>query len=712
MMGGGPTPSPLDGARRWYHRRERSLIVLWLALLLVLNLLPVAWLLANRAWGIEDKLVRGYRWYWHQRYRSAEEAVKKDPAIGLRRMEGLVAELGPTQLRETTGRLRQDALLEIARLELMAGHPKRARRAALEVTGTDPYDWRGWVALGDAQWARKKKGDAVTAYGRALEMNPNIEHAMHRVMQYRADHADWKGVVTAFETYRNAVWSLPARLGFTASWPRFDVSQSIIIPVLADGERHTWRLHPAHPRAVGSFAFRKMAAIDGLSLIPAGPGVVVALHSLRFMPAAGAFDPPPRPILEIADFTSWRAGPGLVSLGGNRWLVRRGDATLRAPIPIPMPSQVARIELDITLSKVVDPAAAGLLRWACHNLGRDDEIKRLLRPVVIVPDPARPGALASAAAAPKAEPHRQLPVAKSETSPAERPAEDRYSIAVAGHLRRGPKDDPPLSPALIAALPEISLSDRALVLTGDVVWEGTPGRWDRFDELLRRPLGIPLFIAPGNHDLFDGKAGAGRRNFVERFGPTWRIEQIGSTLLIVLDTEDPPGDIGPAQTKAVLQNLARLSERPGIRTVVVLLHRVLWFLGEPRYAEVAARANRSSQPGAPGNGDGHRFCELVMPELEQVARTKPVAVIAGDVGTRIPLVYDRRGGLVLIASGNRAQDPPAWWNHYLRLHLGEDRIGIEAVPLGSASLGPVERYTLEFWKTHPGALQPPGKTAP
>ncbi|HHQ49640.1 MAG TPA: hypothetical protein ENK19_12255, partial [Acidobacteria bacterium] len=404
------------------------------------------------------------------------------------------------------------------------------------------------------------------------------------------------------------------------------------------------------------------------------------------------------PMVEIVGFGTWEASRSLRPLGSNRWLVRSKGAVLRAPVSIPRPAGVATIELDMTVRKVVSPDAAHLLRWACHNLGRDAEVERLLDGLFVLPEAGRREH--------RAEP---APVIAPEPAPARPP---RDSIAVAGHVRRGPEDDPPLLPALIAALPEISLRDRALVLTGDTVWEGTPARLRRLDRLLRDPLGIPLFIAPGNHDLFDGRPGGARRRFIERFGPLWSIDHVGTTLLVLLDTEDPPGDIGPEQANAVLAALRDAARSPRVHHVLVCMHRVLWFLGEPRYAEVARRANRSSMPGERGNGDAHRFCTVLLPELERLARTRPVTVIAGDVGTRIPLVYDRRGGVTLIASGNRAQDPPAWWNHYLRVHLGGGRIRVEAVPLGTAPLGPVERYTPTFWAAHPGALKPPQEAGP
>jgi len=702
----GQNPGLLDGVRRWYHRRERSLIVWWLALLVVLNLLPVGWLVANRAWGIEDTLVRGYRWYWHQRYRSALAAERGDPARGLRSFEALLADLGPVQLRETTGRLRQDALLQVAALELEAGHPKRSMRVARRVTAADPYDVRGWVALGDALWARKKTGDAVAAYERALEMNPNLEHAIRRVMERRTDQGRWKDVVAAFERYRDAVWSLPLELELTDRWPRFDPGRRILIPVLANGRRHRWTAEPAHPRAVGSFAFRKMPSIAGLRLHLKAPGVVLRLHGLHF-DQKGALGPSPSvtprtiSLLSTEDFSAWTARGG-VPLGRNRWSLRGRGFSLQREVAIPRPGRVDRIVVDMTLSKTVEPETVELLRWACRNLGEEDRVAALLEGMVAVPE-RHSSKAGGAASGPASGPAEEPPAA---TVPA------GCSIAVAGHLRRGPEDDPPLLPALIAALPGISLEDRALVLTGDIVWEGTPARWRRFDELLRRSLGIPLFIAPGNHDLFDGRPGAARKRFVRRFGPTWTVDRVGETLLIVLDTESPRGDLGPEQLRTVLEALDGAGRSRQVKTVLVCMHRVLWFLGEARYAGVARRANRSSIPGEPGNGDGRRFCSILLPRLRELSRTRPVVVIAGDVGTRIPLVYDRQGGVVLIASGNRAQDPPAWWNHYLRVHLAGGRVRVEAVPLGTAALGSVERYTLDFWKAHPGLLKKPSRRAP
>lgn len=717
-MGEAGTPF-LENARRWFHRRERSLIVLWLLLLLGLNLLPVAWLLANHAWGIDDKLVRGYRWYCRRRYLSAMAAVQQDPTAGLRRLQALVADMGPVQLRETRGRLRQDALVEMARLQLTTGDPKGAVRTALEVTRADPYDTRGWVAMGDALWERNTKDEAVHAYERALEMNPNLEHPVHRVMEHRAETQDWKGVVAAFERYRDAVWSLPLELDFTDSWPHFDPKHRIVIPVLADGSSHQWRVHPAHPRAVGSFAFRKMRSIDGLRIHLAAPGVVLRIGRLvvEGPPTANTDRPdilPPHTLIfPHGPLCGWKPGGALVRLGERRWLIR-GTLTFEGPAPIPNPGEVTRITLEMTLSKTVQADTVRLLRWACHNLGHDHKIEGLLRPLAVVPEPgpgpnptARPAGAGTGATV-----HFPDRAGEAGSSRSDVKGHKGYSIAIAGHVRRGPRDDPPLLPALVAAVPEISLRDRALVLTGDVVWEGTPVRWKRLDEFLRRPLGIPLFIAPGNHDLFDGRAGAARERFVTLFGPTGRTERIGSSLLLVLDTEESPGDISTGQLEMALAAMDEAGRDPEISSVLVFLHRVLWFLGDSRYAHVAKRANRSSVPGEPGNGDGHNFCSTLLPRLRELARTRAVAVVAGDVGTRLPLVFDRRGGVVLIASGNRAQDPPAWWNHYLRLHVEHGDLRFEAVPLGPASLGPVERYTPEFWKTHPAPLRSPLEVHP
>ncbi|GEM_PF-4327525 len=656
-----------DGFRRWFHRNERRLIVLWLVLLVALNLLPFAWHAADRAWKVENRLVRAYRWYWAQRLRVAEAKGRESRVAELAELEDLLHDMGPRQLRSAVGRLRQEVLLRVSGLKLAMGDRHGAMEAAREMAAVDPRDHRGWVALGEARWALGDRGGAVEAFRRALAIDPDLEPAVARLVEFHVAEREPEAAVAAFQAYREALWQTRVLLYYTARWPDFDPSWRLTIPVTVDGKLHVWRHHPRHPRGSGEAHFPELDRIDGLRLVVADTAAVPSGDlRLRMMRTGSG-----REVLEGRPALEWEPVRVDADILPGVWVATERWEGWQGRVDLQDLREVATVELELTLAKPVGPALARNLRRALEALGREAELSGLLEGMQV----------------------ERVPV----------------TLAVAGHVRRGPEDDPPLLPALVEALPEIAGGSDALVLTGDVVWEGTPDRWDRFGELVVSRAGIPVWIAPGNHDLHDGRPGAARPRFLERFGPTWSSHRLGSTLVLVLDTEAVPGDVRGEQLAFALDEVERARRSPGITSLAVFLHRVLWFLGDERFESVATRANASSRPGA---GEPREFMRRLLPALRAFAADRgPVVVTAGDVGTRIPLVYHREGRLTLVASGNRAQDPPAWWNHWLRIRLDGDEVTLEAVPLGGAPLGNVERYTVEFWDRHPGGLRPPAGRA-
>jgi hypothetical protein len=409
-----------------------------------------------------------------------------------------------------------------------------------------------------------------------------------------------------------------------------------------------------------------MEQIDGLRLVVADEAPLVAdVGQLRVIPAGEALAPQPAPILRARPSDEWRPAKMIGDTIPGVWMPTERWKGWGGPVKIERPGEVGVIELEVALTKPVSLRLARALGAALEELGRTDEVDELMSGMRIL----------SAA----------------------------VSVAVAGHIRRAPADDPPMMPALVENLPRIAARNHALVLTGDVVWEGTDSRWNRFDELIGGPAKIPVWIAPGNHDLHDGRPGAARSRMVERYGPTWFSHRLGTTLVLVLDTEETPGDIRGEQLEFAVHEVERAIADPSIEHVLVCLHRVLWFLGDDSFATVAERANASSRPGA---GTAGQFMARLMPRLEDFARNRMVVMVAGDVGTKIPLVYHRQGRLIRIASGNRGQAPPAWWNHLLKIRFRGGDVTIRAVPLGEHRLGRVERFTVDFWEDHPGVFDP------
>ncbi len=70
-----------------------------------------------------------------------------------------------------------------------------------------------------------------------------------------------------------------------------------------------------------------------------------------------------------------------------------------------------------------------------------------------------------------------------------------------------------------------------LVVAGDITQRGAVSEWEEFNRD-RAVLGTELYLAIGNHDLFND----GEEQFYTNFGPTHYVQQIGDITLVFLDT--------------------------------------------------------------------------------------------------------------------------------------------------------------------------------
>lgn len=111
----------------------------------------------------------------------------------------------------------------------------------------------------------------------------------------------------------------------------------------------------------------------------------------------------------------------------------------------------------------------------------------------------------------------------------------------------------------------------ALVCTGDLVNEGLPGEYVRLLQLLR-PLPMPWFVLPGNHDHREHlRAALGGTGHLPRRGPLHYEVSLGPLRLIALDSlvpGRPGGRVGAQQLRWLEGRLAR-SRRP---TVLAMHH--------------------------------------------------------------------------------------------------------------------------------------------
>jgi Calcineurin-like phosphoesterase len=198
-----------------------------------------------------------------------------------------------------------------------------------------------------------------------------------------------------------------------------------------------------------------------------------------------------------------------------------------------------------------------------------------------------------------------------------------------------------LHPPLLAALEAGAFGDiEFIVFTGDVLRRTNPDSSARLEAQLH-PLGIPYYIAPGNHDTNE----FGRARLRERFGSLYHRFDVGTSRFLVLNTQEVSRTVPPNQL-AFLRKA--LTESAGIEVFFVFMHELLWLSERPEYRSIRANG-RSRQSKLKASN----YWADVHPLLVQRA-PKPVYVIAGDVaGNRdaIPAFHDQIENVTLIASG-------------------------------------------------------------
>lgn len=191
-----------------------------------------------------------------------------------------------------------------------------------------------------------------------------------------------------------------------------------------------------------------------------------------------------------------------------------------------------------------------------------------------------------------------------------------YRLLFGGHFH-GSSTNASGYPAatVLASIDAINATGANVLLsTGDLFMD--PDRDSaRFVASLFRELELPLFNAPGNHDLQGEAFAAGRR--------MPQVLAMGSDRIVLFDTERDDSRLKGDQLK-VLEELAD-SGAAG-RRVFVVSHRPIWSEGDPRYSDLFSGNTRSVlDPG---------FKTEVLPLVRRIARQGEVFWISGSMAGR------------------------------------------------------------------------------
>jgi len=221
---------------------------------------------------------------------------------------------------------------------------------------------------------------------------------------------------------------------------------------------------------------------------------------------------------------------------------------------------------------------------------------------------------------------------------------EAFRFLVSGHLY-GSRKGPHPARSFRSAIPRLNALDAAfLVNCGDMMWELNDQ--SRVESLaVFKQLRMPLYNAPGNHEL------SNRARYVEVFGPTHGVFRHGTSLFVILDTEDDPWNLTGPQL-SFLKLVARWAEsRSDLDNVFLFAHKVL-FADDPEYEKTIGR-KLNAHDRFMGRMN---FVEDIEPVLDRLATKHRVFWFSGDVGTKAhsdTLFFDknRRSGVTYVATG-------------------------------------------------------------
>ncbi len=178
------------------------------------------------------------------------------------------------------------------------------------------------------------------------------------------------------------------------------------------------------------------------------------------------------------------------------------------------------------------------------------------------------------------------------------------------------------------AVEQLNLLQPEFVLSvGDLIegytedQERLAAQWREFQGYAGR-LQMPFFYVPGNHDVTNPTM---ERLWREKFGRHYYHVVYRGVLLLVLNSDDPPGQGGHVSEEQRAYVKQALEENPDVRWTVVALHKPLW---------------------SQGNAD-----KTGWPEVEKLLGTRPYTVFAGHVHRYQKFVRNGRNYYQLATTG-------------------------------------------------------------
>ncbi len=193
----------------------------------------------------------------------------------------------------------------------------------------------------------------------------------------------------------------------------------------------------------------------------------------------------------------------------------------------------------------------------------------------------------------------------------------KYAFFVAGHVYGTPGGaNLGVHPPFKTAFQYINEYENMLfgVLTGDMVYNSTPERWDALDDDLEM-LDMPVYFAAGNHDVINPNL------YQERYGDSYYAFMQDEELFVVLNPNLDEWNISGEQLDFLINTLNLYGNEA--KQVLVFFHQVLWWSSNNTYQNIVLNSTQ-------GRADNTNFWSTVVPLFENImAKT---IMFAGDVG--------------------------------------------------------------------------------
>lgn len=262
-----------------------------------------------------------------------------------------------------------------------------------------------------------------------------------------------------------------------------------------------------------------------------------------------------------------------------------------------------------------------------------------------------------------------------------------WRVVIGGHFH-GSSNSRSGYPAatLLASLDAINATGAHLLLsTGDLFLD-READIPRYERAFFSKLAMPLYNVPGNHDH-------DMPGYLERFGPTHGLLRLGTTSVLLLDTERDNGDIRGEQ----MRMLRDLADDQDMTALLIITHRPLWAEDDKRYTDLFKGNTRSTLRTNYGNE--------VAPLLERIARRVPVHWISGSMAGLAPasIFFQRHAdNIIFIQSAIRDEARDA----VLVADIGPAGITWQGLSLTGAEMMPVEAYDAAWWRARMKHTEP------